>query len=1302
MQNKIKKWSLWVCGIVSAICLGIGAGVSTTSSLQGSVILAKAAQHTYTVNSLTFTGGDANVVNAYPNDGSNKPEVGSWNEVYTVQEGTGLGVLLNGDVLLNAVVKFPNDFYIELNASVNVGDVLLIDGTFYNANTDTEFYFNNCGLKWNGSAWEQCQALSFDNIKANGTGNANTLSLKSEGNTLAGNGTQLTYVGGFGVRLNGEDANNRVESVLIENGGITFNAKIDDAIVDVVHLNGLYTDGTTYYAIADCYFIWTGEFWRLLEGYDTIVSKIVPMNEGNFTARAGGFYFPLDNPIGIEDWSATPNPYGHGLKLNGEELRDGAINFYFNYAYVKLGTDAKVGDVLTINGLYQHANGYKLLFAPTPALRWNGTTWERLSGISYDFDEMLTHERSVSGEEAVANKLYLTRADGGWSPAQSCRDSHICESGLGVLKNGGAVAYTMKSGSDGLLLEFDNVNVGDVIGIGGTFVCESKHERYARYAIKESYFEWTGSGWVASAPYYRTEINNGVSISDDDNIAGGFFLNLPSSVGLATWEKSFYRVSGEGLMLNGKATNGVVIKPVNSQLYFDANGISVKKGDILTVSGTFTCEVGNVTSEISFVNPKTFIWNGAKWALDSYTTYNIGSLILHTNSSIGGASDDNSVLYLQRADGKDLPLLSWGDGFTYESGVGFTINSQQKTPAAIASTGDGFYWLFNALSVGDEITISGSFICESQKTRYLINESNFVWEGDKWEAAKYTKHTIQNLQPVAPSTDKSSPLARNTMVYLKIDGNINLPVQTWDEAFTLKSGAGLTVNGQPRAISEIKSTPDGLWLSFDGVSAFAEVSLDGVFICTELNVSYTIKDSVFMWDGEKWTIVLDEEDLAFADTVTLLDLGWDLDENFAITVNGTKNLAGTTYQMSANNTTGSIKLRFGYNSINAGAGCIDIRLRGGAWTGYHFRILNNYVEFVDESSQFKLVNGQDYVIEIGVINLGNNANVYMYIKVDGVVIASKITANTYNSNSVSFYFDNVAETTLTDCDHIKLTDETGATSIVEKGSEYTLAGETSSTFIGWLVNGEVYSAGETIIIGDTDTTITAYTIDFVLKDGAAIRLSTTADESGIRFTPMVNANDWNALASYGVTIKEFGTLIMPNDYLAANQAPNLTDFVVNSTILKIVNTGDGKEGYTEQINGYIVYYGAMKTVKVKNYARDFAGRGYMIVQLPNGELRTLYTPFSSKNVRSVRTVAQAFRADETEAKEGELRYYLLSETRKAIVDAYADSGNYQSGNAVQPANATLSQVEEGYQAAYVINVSAKKYSQTGSVAQRKE
>jgi hypothetical protein len=147
---------------------------------------------------------------------------------------------------------------------------------------------------------------------------------------------------------------------------------------------------------------------------------------------------------------------------------------------------------------------------------------------------------------------------------------------------------------------------------------------------------------------------------------------------------------------------------------------------------------------------------------------------------------------------------------------------------------------------------------------------------------------------------------------------------------------------------------------------------------------------------------------------------------------------------------------------------------------------------------------------------------------------------------------------------------------------------------------------------------------------------------------------------------------MPYDYLGAGQAPNLSDFVAGSTVLQIPNTV-----YTEQDkdnSAYTVYYGAMKKLFSQNYARDFAGRGYMIVTYTNGMTKTVYTPFNVEdNVRSVRTVAQKFMADTAE-------YEKISDAKKAVVEAYASSPDYGTSKA---SATSVASVQEAYAAAFV-------------------
>ena len=80
----------------------------------------------------------------------------------------------------------------------------------------------------------------------------------------------------------------------------------------------------------------------------------------------------------------------------------------------------------------------------------------------------------------------------------------------------------------------------------------------------------------------------------------------------------------------------------------------------------------------------------------------------------------------------------------------------------------------------------------------------------------------------------------------------------------------------------------------------------------------------------------------------------------------------------------------------------------------------------------------------------------------------------------------------------------------------------------------------------------------------------------------------------------------------------------------------------------------------------------MEITFESGAVRTIYTPFSADNVRSVKWVANAV-INDTEA------YEKLSDAKKEIVHGYADSADYGA-----KARASVAQMKENYAAAFVV------------------
>ena len=233
----------------------------------------------------------------------------------------------------------------------------------------------------------------------------------------------------------------------------------------------------------------------------------------------------------------------------------------------------------------------------------------------------------------------------------------------------------------------------------------------------------------------------------------------------------------------------------------------------------------------------------------TYTTHEIGALTLHVNSSVGGASDKNDVLYLKRADGKAFPILSWDYSFAVENQNAFKINGQPATLKEMKSTGDGMYFSFAALKTGDVITVSGTYVCESQATKYVITESSFKWNGSGWSEYVYINYTEFNVGSLQYDHGNAK------QVYFKpVDSDITLPVNNWDDAFSYGSGNGITVNGTMISFVNSVKSPEGCFFADLGANAKVGdvLKIGGTLNCEKQTIAYVIEDCEFIWDGATW------------------------------------------------------------------------------------------------------------------------------------------------------------------------------------------------------------------------------------------------------------------------------------------------------------------------------------------------------------------------------------------------------------------------------------------------------------------
>ena len=1196
-----------------------------------------------------------------------------WDTVFKWKDG--IGVTLNGQELTAASVKYPSEMFISLKVAPAEGDVLRIGGTFYNESIATEYVIAESAFQWNGTTWveyvespeePEVEYTIYDMgellVHNNSTGaTSNTpkaaqLYMKSslmEELPFETWDDKFVVESGDGWKVNG----NKVSTGKLVSSDAGLYVDLTEANVkvgDVVSVSGTFVHETkaVKYVIAESKFVWNGTVWGKYVDYKTYeTGKLAIAANTNKTqlylGKANGTAFEVTDGAWKEKLSFLEGS-GVGLKLNDTALSTGDIKIP-GTMFVGLGSiEPQKGDILTIGGTFYNENLAVKYVVGETKFEWNGSAW-----VAYVEYATYTVTKAGASGSSSASVLYLYTKEGDLLPKEKGDWDHKyaleAGSGKGLLLNGSAApGGDVKLPGDFFMQLGVTVQAGDVVTIDGTYYNEAKA---VKIIFDNCMLQWNGSAWVDYVPLNTYEI--GQVVIGANSGASGVYFNKASGAAFevveGTWTEklTFLAGSGVGVTLNDVQLAMDDIK-IPGNLYVGL-GKEAKVGDKLTIAGAFY----NETLQVKYIiEESTFWWDGAAWSATEpieYTTYTV------TKAGVAGSSDA-STLYLYTLEGdnlpKDLVKDDWANVYTFEKG-GITLNGAAASYGDIKLPGDLYLALSGTINTGDVLTIDGTLYNKTTAIKITFVNCSLKWNGSAWvenvaepdePEIEYTTYTVTKVG-VAGGSDAST-------LYLYVLAGDDLPKGdklSWDHKYALVegSGAGLLLNGKVIAGGDIKY-PGDFFMQL-GVTAKAGdvVTIDGTYYNEEKAVKITFVNCTLEWTGDVWV-----EELEAYDVISLTDLSLPAEINVAGTYDKTQNFFAT----SAANTTNSVALRFKFNSAKTQEDSWMFRLRGSDWQGIRFQIAWGNIYIVDaDNLNTSLPSNTDHLIEIGAIST-KDGNVWTYVKLDGVLKLSAVIspeqfgqfsdfATTGYTNQVSIYASDLTGATLKDAN--------AAVTYVWSGGSYTeyakadkpyalSSAKSNKLFIGWANDGKLYQPGEQIGVLTEGMTFTAVEVDFTMEDGAAIRLADTATESGIRFTSWMNAADLNALlGQYGIANVSYGTLILPYDYLAEGQKPNLDDFIVNENILKIEST------QYEESGEYWIIRGAMKTIKEGNYDRLFAGRAYMEITFENGDVWTVYTPFDYEdNVRSVRYVAQQFIADTAE-------YEKVSDAKKEVVKAYA-------------------------------------------------
>ena len=367
-----------------------------------------------------------------------------------------------------------------------------------------------------------------------------------------------------------------------------------------------------------------------------------------------------------------------------------------------------------------------------------------------------------------------------------------------------------------------------------------------------------GIGAAATENAYNTNVTANAETTYTEYSVSGLTVHLHSTAGnpnsnnttiwlFGTGDTSdawadYTSVSGEGIKLNGEAITARV-QDFSNGLYLSFDAVNV--GDVISIGGTFVNEERAIKYNISKVS---FKWNGTGWeAYVEYTEYNVENLSVHVHSTAARPDVANaSSLWLN---GTSDTSDAWAD-YTYVSGDGIKLNGEAIT-ARVQDFHSGLYLSFDAVNVGDVISIGGVFANSDRAIKYNIIERKFQWNGSGWEGfVEYTEHELGVIEPNPNSTIVGAPSARPDHLYTEEASE--LPVQDWDAPFVLDSGYGIKINGETVTSFEVKSTEGGLWFGLAGVQTNDVVSICGTFKCEHHAIKYVVEESKMVWNGSAW------------------------------------------------------------------------------------------------------------------------------------------------------------------------------------------------------------------------------------------------------------------------------------------------------------------------------------------------------------------------------------------------------------------------------------------------------------------
>lgn len=886
-----------------------------------------------------------------------------------------------------------------------------------------------------------------------------------------------------------------------------------------------------------------------------------------------------------------------GDNWNDQLKIDGVSSIYTNdgkLIEIQLSEEPIIGTEITIPATVFTSNGEAYKFYKAYTYYFDGEKW----GSDFvAFKEEMTLG-AIKGNSS-ANTIYVESSNipvkvTNWIwdlPESAAFRSSITLTGT---SNSVAQLSIYSESKDILIITGLNAVAGTHIKINGGVKITIGDQQRMFYQSYEFWFN--GTTWqtplnLTFKGLGTTNNQDGVSIEFNETVpaevdtVGNLSFYGGGTLGKnATWKKD---VTSDEVKFNGAPSTGV-LKSGNGIVMYPPSKQSQAGAKIVIPAGTVL--LSTVNNYVVISETITLWYDGTEWSLEEYQ--------LGNNMVLGDILATSTAKSLKiKAANVPVIVLNWiwnvPEAATFRNSITLKGTNKAVAELSIFSASDGVLQIDGANAVaGTYLKINGGcLITINGNQRQFDKTYEFWFNGTTWQTEPYCLETNLTFKGIGATNGQNGVVIEfNETLPEEVDtvGNLSFygggtfgANATWSASFNATayafnySGAystGVLVSGN----GIVMYPPSGQ----SGFGAKIVIPAGTTLISTAYNL-VTITETITLWyDGTAWSTT---------QPTLMMSLG---------DIQGIS-IANTIYVDAVNVPVVVQNWIYAWPESATFKNAIKLTATDASISGLSL--------YSDTAGRFIITNV--YAID------------GTYIKIPGGI--------TLTVNGIKCQFDKDYEFTYAfgqwhvGKKFIVTQSVDGETTAVIADSEYVLpeVSMENGVAFGWLYGENLYGFGDTITLTE-NVTITAQSINFVQKDGASIRLTGSADRSGIRFTCFLTAEDFekykDLIVSIGIEVQPLD--LMNSDYtINESNKPVIFSITKQDNELYVENDAEFGEG--------VLLRGTIQKMYTHNFNRPIAARSYIEMNL-NGQTYKLYYAFDiNEHVRAISDIAKAYKED---------------------------------------------------------------------------